>query len=83
MSRPPELSHRAVALKPSLTLEISAKAKSLRDSGKDICSLSAGEPDFETPQFIVEAAQQAWPQASPVTAPQPATLIFVKLSPTS
>ena len=59
MSRPPELSHRAVALKPSLTLEISAKAKSLRDSGKDICSLSAGEPDFETPQFIVEAAQQA------------------------
>ena len=59
MSRPPELSHRAVALKPSLTLEISAKAKALRDSGKDICSLSAGEPDFETPQFIVEAAQQA------------------------
>ena len=59
MSRPPELSHRAVALKPSLTLEISAKAKSLRDSGKDICSLSAGEPDFETPHFIVEAAQQA------------------------
>ena len=59
MSRPPELSHRAVALKPSLTLEISAKAKALRESGKDICSLSAGEPDFETPQFIVEAAQQA------------------------
>ena len=59
MSRPPELSHRAVALKPSLTLEISAKAKALRDSGKDICSLSAGEPDFETPQFTVEAAQQA------------------------
>ncbi|MDC3185782.1 pyridoxal phosphate-dependent aminotransferase [bacterium] len=59
MPRPPELSDRAVALKPSLTLEISAKAKSLRDSGKDICSLSAGEPDFATPPFIVEAAQRA------------------------
>ena len=59
MPRPPELSDRAVALKPSLTLEISAKAKALRDSGKDICSLSAGEPDFETPAFIVEAAQRA------------------------
>ena len=59
MPRPPELSDRAVALKPSLTLEISAKAKALRDSGKDICSLSAGEPDFATPAFIVEAAQHA------------------------
>ena len=59
MLRPPELSDRAVALKPSLTLEISAKAKALRDSGKDICSLSAGEPDFATPPFIVEAAQRA------------------------
>ena len=59
MPRPPELSDRAVALKPSLTLEISAKAKALRDSGKDICSLSAGEPDFNTPPFIVEAAQRA------------------------
>ena len=59
MLRPPELSDRAVALKPSLTLEISAKAKALRDGGKDICSLSAGEPDFATPTFIVEAAQHA------------------------
>lgn len=59
MPRPPELSDRAMALKPSLTLEISAKAKSLRDSGKDICSLSAGEPDFATPPFIVRAAQRA------------------------
>ena len=59
MPRPPELSDRAVALKPSLTLEISAKAKALRDSGQDICSLSAGEPDFDTPPFIVEATQEA------------------------
>ena len=57
--RPPELSHRATALKPSLTLEISAKAKALQAEGRDICSLSAGEPDFNTPEFIVEAAREA------------------------
>ena len=57
--RPPELSHRAIGLKPSLTLEISAKAKALQAEGRDICSLSAGEPDFNTPDFIVEAAREA------------------------
>ena len=53
------LSQRALDLKPSLTLEISSKAKSLIKEGRDICSLSAGEPDFETPSFIVEAAIKA------------------------
>lgn len=62
MLRPPELSHRAIALKPSLTLEISAKAKALQADGRDICSLSAGEPDFNTPDFIVEAARDALAQ---------------------
>ncbi len=59
MPRPPALSDRAKALRPSLTLEISARAKALRNAGQDICSLSAGEPDFETPDFIIEAAQKA------------------------
>ena len=59
MPRPPLLSDRAVALKPSLTLAISARAKQLQREGRDICSLSAGEPDFKTPDFIVEAAQKA------------------------
>ncbi len=53
------ISQRAAALKPSLTLEISALAKALKKEGKDICSLSAGEPDFNTPEFIVEAAIKA------------------------
>ncbi len=53
------LSDRAKALQPSLTLEISAKAKALQNEGRDICSLSAGEPDFNTPSFIVEATQKA------------------------
>jgi aspartate aminotransferase len=53
------LSARARALKPSLTLAISAKAKALKASGRDICSLSAGEPDFDTPAFIRQAAADA------------------------
>jgi aspartate aminotransferase len=55
----PALSYRAKALKPSLTLEISARAKALQGEGRNICSLSAGEPDFDTPEFIVEAARRA------------------------
>ena len=48
-----------MALKPSLTLAIAAKAKELQQAGRDICSLSAGEPDFDTPAFIVEATRRA------------------------
>ena len=55
----PALSYRAKALKPSLTLEIAARAKALQSEGRNICSLSAGEPDFNTPDFIVEAARNA------------------------
>ena len=58
-STTPILSARAKALKPSLTLAISARAKALREAGKDVCSLSAGEPDFDTPAFIRQAAADA------------------------
>ncbi|MFM2159391.1 MAG: hypothetical protein RLZZ124_1865 [Cyanobacteriota bacterium] len=57
--RPLTLSARAQALQPSLTLAIAAKAKALRADGQDICSLSAGEPDFDTPAFIRQAAAEA------------------------
>ena len=53
------LSTRAGALQPSLTLAIAAKARQLRADGHDICSLSAGEPDFDTPAFIRQAASEA------------------------
>ncbi len=59
MSHPSLISQRAVALKPSLTLAISARAKALIKEGRDICSLSAGEPNFDTPEFIVEATVKA------------------------
>ena len=59
MAGPHYLSDRAIALQPSLTLAISARAKALQQEGRDICSLSAGEPDFDTPGFIIDAAVHA------------------------
>ncbi len=59
MNKYQSISERALGLEPSLTLEISALAQSLKKQGKDICSLSAGEPDYETPGFIIEAAVTA------------------------
>lgn len=46
-------------LQPSATLAISAKAKELKAQGMDICSMTAGEPDFDTPQAIKEACVKA------------------------
>lgn len=53
------ISERAQAVAPSETLQISAKAKELARQGKSVISLSAGEPDFDTPAPICEAAIQA------------------------
>lgn len=46
------LAHRVQKVAPSLTLAIEAKAKQMRQQGADLISLSAGEPDFDTPEFI-------------------------------
>ena len=54
-----KLADRVVTLKPSATLAISAKAQDLKAQGKDILSLSVGEPDFPTPEHIREAAKKA------------------------
>lgn len=51
-----ELSKRAAAVKPSSTLAITAKAKELRAQGMDVVGFGAGEPDFNTPQNICDAA---------------------------
>lgn len=54
-----DLNPHVVAMRPSETLAITGKAKALVRQGRDIVSLSAGEPDFDTPGVIVEAAIQA------------------------
>ncbi len=53
------LSDRVKNLKPSPTLAVDAKAKALKAQGIDIINLSAGEPDFDTPEHIKEAAIKA------------------------
>ena len=46
-------------LSPSLTLSITSQAKQMREDGIDVCNLGAGEPDFDTPQHIKNAAIDA------------------------
>tara|TARA_E500000075_G_scaffold8389_1_gene6649 strand:- start:4 stop:1206 length:1203 start_codon:yes stop_codon:yes gene_type:complete len=53
------IADRLSRIKPSMTVGINVKAKALRDEGKDIIVLAAGEPDFNTPQNIREAAYKA------------------------
>lgn len=53
------LSGRVGRIKPSPTLAVEARAKELKAQGKDVISLGAGEPDFDTPDHIKEAAIQA------------------------
>ena len=53
------LSKRIQVLSPSLTIEISTLARELKAQGKDVLSFSAGEPDFDTPEAIKEAAKLA------------------------
>ncbi|MBD2310463.1 pyridoxal phosphate-dependent aminotransferase [Desertifilum sp. FACHB-1129] len=54
-----KLAARVGQVTPSLTLAISAKAKAMKGQGIDVCSFSAGEPDFDTPDRIKAAAKQA------------------------
>jgi aspartate aminotransferase len=54
-----QLSARARAIKPSPTLAVTARAAEMRAAGRDVIGLGAGEPDFDTPEHIKEAAQRA------------------------
>ena len=53
------ISERAQSLQPSATLKVTGRAKELKREGKSIVSLSAGEPDFKTPDYICDAAIKA------------------------
>ena len=54
-----ELNERVAGITPSLTLAIDAKAKALAAAGEKVCGFAAGEPDFDTPEHIKEAAAKA------------------------
>lgn len=54
-----ELAKRVQSLTPSSTLAITAQAKALKAEGHDVIGLGAGEPDFNTPSYILDAAKRA------------------------
>ena len=54
-----KISHRAAALSPSLTLAIDSTAKQMKADGQDVVGFGAGEPDFDTPKPIKDAAIKA------------------------
>src|SRR3989338_2683849 len=54
-----KLTKRVKLIKPSVTLSVTAKAKALKAKGIDVISFGAGEPDFDTPSYIKEAAKIA------------------------
>ncbi len=53
------LAARLGRIKPSATIVVSQKARELKAAGRDIISLGAGEPDFDTPDSVKEAAKKA------------------------
>ncbi len=50
---------RCKGVSPSVTLAITAKAKAFKDKGMDVISFGVGEPDFNTPEYICDAAKHA------------------------
>ncbi|MFI5337876.1 MAG: pyridoxal phosphate-dependent aminotransferase, partial [Opitutales bacterium] len=71
MNAPHPLSTWARNVAPSPTLAIDAKAKALKAAGEDVCGFAAGEPDFDTPQFIKDAAIAALQAGQTKYAPTP------------
>jgi len=72
------VAQRLAAIKPSPTLAVSAKAAQLKGEGKDIIGLGAGEPDFDTPQFIKDAAVEAMKKGLTKYTPAGGTLSLKK-----
>ncbi|WP_413200696.1 pyridoxal phosphate-dependent aminotransferase [Nostoc piscinale] len=66
-----KLAARVSQVKPSLTLAIAAKAKAMKAEGIDVCSFSAGEPDFDTPAHIKAAAAKALAEGKTKYGPAP------------
>ena len=71
MSQQATLSTWARNISPSPTLAVDAKAKELKAAGEDVCGFGAGEPDFDTPEFIKEACAKALAEGKTKYAPAP------------
>ena len=71
MTNQVRLSTWASNIAPSPTLTVDAKAKELKAAGEDVCGFGAGEPDFDTPEFIKEACIKALSEGKTKYAPAP------------
>lgn len=71
MTNQVKLSIWADNIAPSPTLAVDSKAKELKAAGEDVCGFGAGEPDFDTPEFIKEACIQAIREGKTKYAPAP------------
>lgn len=71
-----KLSKRVATLTPSATLEITAKAKELKQQGHDVIGLGAGEPDFNTPKYILDSAIEAMRKGYTKYTPSGGTVEF-------
>ena len=67
------IAKRLEKIKPSATLALAAKAQELKAQGKDVIGLAVGEPDFNTPDFIKDAAKLAMDQGKTKYTPVPGT----------
>jgi aspartate aminotransferase len=67
----PALSQRVRRVAPSITLAVTSKAKALKAKGVDVVSFGAGEPDYDTPAFIKDAAVQALAEGQTKYTPNP------------
>lgn len=68
-----KLSQRVQRIKPSPTLAVTARAAEMRAAGHDIIGLGAGEPDFDTPEHIKDAAKAALDKGASKYSPVPGT----------
>ncbi len=67
------IAKRLEKIKPSATLALAAKAQALKAEGKDVIGLAVGEPDFDTPKHICDAAKKAMDEGKTKYTPVPGT----------
>lgn len=73
-----QLTHRVQSMKPSSTIAVTAMVKKLKAEGHDVIGFGAGEPDFDTPQHIKDAAARALAQGATKYEPVPGTPAALK-----
>jgi aspartate aminotransferase len=73
-----EISKKCSRVAPSATLQIDAKAKKMKAEGLDVVGFGAGEPDFDTPSFIIDAAKEALDQGMTRYTPASGTVKLKK-----